>query len=118
MVDLGGTRRVRTRAYRLDGRRRETGTRFSFRGATTRSLRRPATISTTSTSWPDRCASGKSRTTPTTSGYLVDSPGTKKVEEVTAAPSLWENAARDCGLKERRKGAKSSSSPVTGPCER
>src|SRR5215212_2333530 len=40
----------------------------SSRGATTPSPRRPATTCTTSTSWRDPCASGSSRTTPTTIG--------------------------------------------------
>ena len=33
-----------------------------------------------STSWQDLCASGRSRTTPVTSGYSVDSSETKKEE--------------------------------------
>src|SRR3712207_3432589 len=106
MVDLGGTRRVRTRAYRLDGRRREMGTRFSLRGATTRSLRRPATISITSTSWPARCASGKSKTTPTTSGYLVETAPERKRWRGLRQLLLWENTARDCSLKERGERCK------------
>jgi hypothetical protein len=32
----------------------------------------------TSMSWPDRCASGKSKTTPTTSGYLVETAPERK----------------------------------------